>query len=78
MSKIRGIVEHCKISEFQTEIFGPFLSEMANDTKKKFNAMRYLKMEQTQFVLFLIKILVETKIEPIYLKELSIVTVFSH
>lgn len=40
--------------------------------------MRYLKMERTQFVLFLIKILVETKIEPIYLKELSIVTVFSH
>lgn len=34
MSEIRGIVEHCKISEFQTEIFGPFLSEMANDTKK--------------------------------------------
>lgn len=58
--------------------FGPFLSEMANDTKKQFNAMRYLKMEQTQFVLFLIKNLVETKIEPIYLKELSIVTVFSH
>lgn len=58
--------------------FGPFLSEMTNDTKKQFNAMRYLKMEQTQFILFLIKILVGKKIEPIYLEELSIVTVFNH
>lgn len=50
MRKVRGIVEHCKISEFQ-------LFWMASSTDRQFNVCYvYLKIEQTQsfLVVFMI------------------------